>query len=151
MSATTNILPTVREVSTTPRPEELRDFTRSMRAFMDRNRAEVRVSYAAEAADVRRFTVQVVDRSGRAITKSLWTLMVMFGTNARGLPSGTQTVTLVTGTLIQTISTHQCVMVATDEYGKAEFDVEVTGAGTRYVTGVVLGEIQPPTAGVVWA
>lgn len=154
MSTTTYILPTVREVSSTPRPEELRDFTRTVRAFFDRNRAEVRVTANAEGtngANVRRFTVQVIDRTGESVTKSLWCLRLFIGTTARGAPGGTQTYALVTGTALTTITANQVYDVLTDEYGKVVFDLTVTGAATRYVTAVVLGEVQPPPAGFTWA
>lgn len=154
MSTTTNILPTVREVSSAPRPEELRDFTRSMRAFLDRNRAEVRVTANAEGtsgANVRRFTAQVIDRAQRPITKSLWCVRLFVGTSAYGAPGGTQTYALVTGTALTTITANQVYDVLTDEYGKVVFDLTVTGAATRYVTAAVLGEVQPPTAGFTWA
>lgn len=113
---------------------------------------QVLVSPGAEGAvgaDTRRFTLQVTNRKGRSCL-GLFALLVVIGTSATGGPAGTQTVTVSTGATVQTIAANQAIILFTDAAGKAVVDVQVTGAGSRYVRAGVLGAVfgTDPTA---WA
>ena len=104
---------------------------------------------AENGSSVRRFTIQVVNRLNIAC-HGLFPVRVTVGTSATGGPSGTQTVTTITGTQIATVAANQCADVMTATDGTIVIDVEVTGAGTRHVT-VSVGSQTVSTGAVTWA
>lgn len=123
-------------------------FMREAQAFSQLPQLQVHVRPGAEAANVRRFTLQVVNRRGRDCI-GLFALLVVIGTTETGGPGGSQTVSVVSGATVQTIASNQAYVVMTGANGKAEIDVTVTGAGTRYVRAGVLATMFG-TEGAAW-
>lgn len=127
--------PTIPSDVNTARVGDVEKWCRTVAGFFDRSPAEVTVTATAEAADVRRFTVQVADRRLRPVA-GRWNVHLWLTDDASGLPGGTQTVTFVTGDVQDTYIPQVRWTVRTDDYGKIVMDVEVTGAGSRRVVAI---------------
>ncbi len=113
-------------------PDTLAQWGNELSALIDRPLAEPKISAGVEASDVRRVTVQLRDRIQRNRT-GRQRVLVWVSTTAQGDPAGTQTVTVVDGYTLATIASNQAYELLTDAAGKVTLDIEVTGAGTRYV------------------
>lgn len=85
-----------------------------------------KITFSAQVKDVRG-TAGAADVGGRRLV----TLVV--STTTFGAPGGTQTLAVVTGTLIATLDSGKVLLIETDADGLAEVTVEVTGAGDRFV------------------
>lgn len=112
----------------------------------------VRVSPGPEgehASDVRRVTLQVTNRRGSAC-RGCFALRIIVGTSASGGPGGAQTLTIVTGAMIASVAADQVIDVLTDADGRAVVDVEVAGAGVRFVR-AALGGVVFGTDPITWA
>lgn len=123
-------------------------FAREAMAFSSEPHLQVRTTAGAEASNVRRFTLQVVNRRGKACFGP-FALLVIIGTVDGGAPGGTQTVSVVTGAMLQTITANQALIINTAANGSASIDITVSGAGTRYVQAGVMAAMYG-TPGVVW-
>jgi hypothetical protein len=125
-------------------------FTR-MADLFDEHRAAAQITAGAEdGGNTRRFTIQVVDRL-REPWKARWRVLVKIGTAADGDPAGTQTVSVATGTLLQTIAADQLLMVLSTPNGLIEVDVTIAGAETRYLAAEVVGKFDTETGAITWA
>lgn len=124
-------------------------WARSLMHLLDRARRSVGISVGDEAANVRRFTIQVRNRARNPVA-GVHLVRIWISASEHGAPGGTQTLSLVTGTLFQTIASNQAVEILTDSTGKLVLDVTVTGAATRHIEAVVIGE--PDGSGeIAWA
>lgn len=86
-----------------------------------------------------RFTVTVTDRTAQR-WGGRWLVRVYVTDSENGAPSATgNTVTFNSGTVIQTLTPNAVYEVLTDEGGRCEMDVVVSGAASRYVYAAVLG------------
>lgn len=97
------------------------------------------LSKSAESADNIDFTIQVTTPRDVNFAKRVL-LDVWIGTAQWGAPAGTQTVTVQTGTLIQTVAANQHIRVQTDATGKAVIRVNVAGAATRWLMAAIAGD-----------
>lgn len=93
--------------------------------------------------------MQVVDRqkfarNGRYLVR-IWVWDALYS----GSP-GTQTFSLVTGTMQNELMPDHAIDVVTDEYGKIELDVTIAGAASRYAHAVVIAEISVSSV-ATWA
>ncbi|NBW09406.1 MAG: hypothetical protein EBR82_15430 [Caulobacteraceae bacterium] len=123
-------------------------FAREAMAYSRSPQLAVRVTAGAEASNIRRFTLRVVNRRGKDCL-GLFALLVVIGTAAAGGPAGTQTVSIVSGATVQTIASNQAFILFTAANGVAELDVTVVGASSRYVRAGVLA-VMGGTTEVAW-
>lgn len=114
------------------------NWCRVVAGMFDRYPLEAAITFGAETADVRRCTVQVQDRRNRSAIGP-FKVEVWVSTAATGAPGGSQTVSFVTGTVVDTVTANVRYVVLTSATGLIEFDIEVTGAGSR----TVYAEIRP--------
>lgn len=128
-------------------PESLRATLHQITQNFDRFYVGVVITVGDETANVRSFTLQVVDRLDRDV-KQRFVLMVVVGTDATGTPGGTQLVTSA-GPVIPIVA-NQAAFVVTDEDGEAVISVEVSGAGSRYMS-VIAGTEIFASGEVTWA
>lgn len=115
---------------------------------IDRHPDEGKSDAGAEVANVRRFTLQVQSRRGRA-RSGRFVVLVWVTTADGGGPGGAQTVATVAGTVLVTITANQAWQMLTDSSGKIQLDVTIAGAATRYLGYAVLGRGQQ-SAAVAW-
>lgn len=128
-------------------PSEFKD---SLRSLFDTPLATLAVTAGAEAANVRRFSLQTIDRLARP-WDGRWLVELWVQATATGDPSATgNTVAWVSGTVLETILPHSHFRILTDEDGRASFDLTIAGAATRYIGSVVRGRIKV-SDGVTWA
>jgi hypothetical protein len=119
--------------------------------LFDEHRAQALISVGAEGGgNIRRFSIQVVDRLGEPY-RFRWRVLVKVATTAGGDPGGTQAVTVATGALLQTIIANKLVMALSDADGLIEVDVAVVGAETRYVAVEVVGKFDTESEAASWA
>ncbi len=113
--------------------------------------AVCKVSAGAEATNVRRITLQVIDRANRDAV-GRWVVLVWLTPTSGGDPSATgNTVAAVAGTtVLQEITADAAYRLITDENGQAQIDVTVSGAATRYVETIVEGQVRE-SAAITWA
>lgn len=129
--------------------QDLSGFVRAVGEHFDTPVWKAKVTVNAETADTRRVRVQVADRLGRD-EPGLFVLLVSFQALSGGPPGGTQTVSVVTGTSMSSLTSNALYLVRTNAGGLAELDLTVSGAGTRHVGVLVMGRQNPATA-VVFA
>lgn len=103
------------------------------------------MTWGSEAANVRRATIQVVDRQrfnrpGRYLVR-VWVWSGEFTGSG-----GAQTLSVATGTLQAAVTANECVDVITTGAGTAAVDVTIVGAANRTAHAVVIDEIQTSTA-----
>ncbi len=108
------------------------------------------VTKGTEAADVIRFTVQARDASGAVDQAGRRHVLIVVSASSFGAPGGTQTVTFNTGTILVTHTANQIYLVESDATGMIEVDVNVSGAGSRYVRASV-GDSEPVELDGTWA
>jgi hypothetical protein len=118
--------------------EGLRRMTGQVAALFDRDPVECRADVGAEVSNVRRITVQVVDRLG-VEWPGIWPVRVWIATVDGGGPAGTNTLGVVTGTLVSTLISGQYIEGLTNASGVLEVDLTVTGAANRFVRAFVVG------------
>jgi hypothetical protein len=107
----------------------------------DSRRTTILFTAGTEVAGVRNITIQVVDRLDRRPIKGRW-LIRLWVTNAEGgAPTTSQTLAVVTGTLIANTS-NSILEAATDDTGALVFSLELAIAGTRYVYVANLEELE---------
>lgn len=122
---------------------------RALRTHFDSPLAHCHVSVGAEAANVRRVTLQVRDRI-RSEWPDTWLVLVYLTTTSGGDPSSTgNTVEFVTGNVFTTMLPNGAWEVISDEDGVIAFDVTITGAATRYVVSAVRGKVRESEA-IAW-
>jgi len=124
-------------------------FQQQVASLFDRPRAEARITAGAEAANVRRFTIQVVDRMGKEWGRR-WLVQFWTTDTASGAPSGSHTLAFVAGTAIQTIAANQHYLAETDANGKIVVDLTVAGVSSRWVKACVVEQIND-SGEVAWA
>lgn len=112
--------------------------------------AVCRVSAGAEATNIRRVTIQVMDRLKRDVP-GRWVILVYLSPTSGGAPSSTgNTVAAVTGTtVLQTVTANAAYRLLTDENGQAQIDVTISGAASRFVSTVVEGKVRE-SAEIEW-
>lgn len=136
MATRQDLLPTINDPR---RLDEVRLFSQRVAEYFDRQIGQVIVTEGAQVGDVRRFTLQVVDRRRRPLN-GRWPVMVYVSETEDGDPSGTDNVvTLVTGVTLATYAANAAYLVLSDEDGVIVLDLDVTGAVSRYVSALVLG------------
>ena len=106
------------------------------------------VTAGDEAANVRRFTIQVTNRQ-RFNRPCRYVVQIWVWDAAYSGSPGAQTLSVATGTLLATLAANETVQVITDTSGKAEVDVTIVGAASRVPHAVVLGKIHTSEA-VAW-
>lgn len=144
--------PLIQDRVSAANPRSVENHAQQVTKHIDEPRDRVTVAAGAEGADtadVRRITLQARNRNKFPRTERLL-VSVWFSSATTGAPVSTQTVTLVTGTLKRALTANQEFEFITDAEGKVVLDVEVTGAGTRYVNAVVLGRLDQ-SAALAWA
>ena len=123
---------------------------RTLRAFFDTPLVECTVEASAEVADVRRITFQVVDRLKKPWA-ARWAVFFWIASTENGEPdSSGNTLSLVAGTQeIKALTANSAYIIETDGDGRAQIDLEVTGAGTRFFRSLVLGPVKSSQS-VAW-
>jgi len=110
-----------------------------VREHFDSPPASCSVVAGAEAADIRRFTVQVKDRLRNDWARR-WIVAVYFTPTSGGDPDATGNgFSVVTGSVSTVPLADGWYELLTDSNGRLVFDLEVAGAGTRYVVAGVGG------------
>jgi len=141
----TNIIPKVIRAEVLRTMQDLFRWVRDAARLIGVPPLSVRISVGAEAANVRRVTFQVVNRDG-AECKGLFAVHVWIATSATGGPAGSQTMTLVTGSQIQDVTTNKVYLYLTAADGTVVVDIDAgAGAQSRYIRAVVLGVADSPT------
>jgi hypothetical protein len=112
----------------------------------------VRITAGAEAANVRRLTLRVVNSKGD-VCGGLYLVDVWIAATSAGAPGGSQTVSLVTGALYQTVGANVALRLITSASGEIVLDVDAGGgAQSRYVRAVVVGPaVSTATDPLTWA
>lgn len=122
-------------------PEAMARFAREVSEALARVGAAATFHAGPEGehgADVRRITIQV--RDGRGSSRPRQSMVpVYIADSDGGPPVATQTVAVVAGRLVQTITTDAEWVLETDQDGKIVLDVNVSGAGTRYLNAAPAG------------
>lgn len=117
-------------------------FEDQVRGNFDRDIASLRVTAGAESTNTRRITIQVIDRVN-VPWKARFCVEVWLQATAGGDPSATgNTVSWVAPIPYATFLPNGHWRVITDSDGQAQFDVEITGAATRYVGWCMGSEVQ---------
>lgn len=119
-------------------PAQLRQFAQQVIRSIRQHAWDARITAAAEAANARRITIQLVNRRREAISARV-PITVLIATSQSGTPSNSQTTSVAAGTLLDTYITNAALLALTDADGKIQLDVTVAGAATRWVTAVVPG------------
>lgn len=121
-----------------------------LRAQFNTPLAVCKVSAGVEATNVRRITIQVVDRLKRD-AGGRWVITVWLAATSGGAPSATgNTVAAVSGTtILSTITANAAYRLITDANGQAQIDVTISGAASRYVGSIVEGKVRESEA-VTW-
>lgn len=110
----------------------------------------VSVSAAAESEDAIVITLQMKDMQDNLARSSLIEFWV--GTTSRGAPSATSnTVTVSTGTTIQTLTSNAHYRVMSNTSGVVAFSLGVSGAATRYIMTVCPDGTVLPSSAVTFA
>lgn len=115
-----------------------------MQQLFDQPLAECRITSDLEgdsAANTIRSDIQVIDRV-KNNWKGRWAVLVFIATEANGAPGGTQTVTLNTGTILDTITPNETYLVLTEADGTFQIDVNTTLTQTLYLHTAVLGKLK---------
>lgn len=115
-------------------------FAADVAKWMDTRRVTATIAVSAESANLVTFTVSVVDRLGRAPLAGYWFVRLWLSTTATGGPSGTQTVAITTGTLIENTG-DQIIDAITNSEGTLAFTVSIAGAATRYARVALIEEV----------
>lgn len=110
-----------------------------------------RVTAAAESADKRRISIQVIDRLKRDAT-GRWVVLVWLAATSGADPDDTgNTVAIVTGTgTLQEITANAAYLLITDSTGLAQIDLTISGAASRFVNTIVQGKVRE-SAEITWA
>lgn len=116
---------------------------RTLRAYFDTPLAECVVSAGNESADVRRITFQVVDRLGKS-WGGRWLVLFWISPTQDGPPdSSGNSVSFVAGTQeFESVVANAAYIVETDDDGRAQIDLEVTGAGVRFFRSGVVAKVK---------
>lgn len=130
-------------------PPAVAQYLTRVAGFIDQPIADGAVSVGAEAANVRRFTLEVVNRLDRP-RPGRWLVLVWLAETAYGAPGGTQTTSFNAGTVVEELAADQAWVVLTDADGAVELDVTVAGAATRHLHHLVLGPVPTPLS-ATWA
>lgn len=109
--------------------------------------ARCTVTAGDEALNVRRLTIQVIDRLGREAA-GRWVVLVYISATSGGDPSATgNTVSVVAGTgTLETVTSNAAYRLITDADGQAQIDLTVSGSATRYVSTIVEGKVRESAA-----
>jgi hypothetical protein len=127
------------------------EFAQQVRTHFDTPIATCVVTAGVEAANVRRITVQVVDRLKRP-WPARWLVWVFLTATAAGDPSGTgNTVAFISGAVQMTALIGGLWFVQADADGQIVFDVTIAGAASRFVGTQPDGGIPSVSAELVWA
>lgn len=125
-------------------------FEQQVRAQFSTPLALCKVSAGDETANIRRITLQVIDRIKKDVP-GRWIIAVYLSGAAGGDPSATgNTVSIVTGTLWRQVTANAAYELVTDDTGQASIDVEVSGAGSRFVSTAVLQRLRESSE-ITWA
>lgn len=108
----------------------------------------VQQTVGAQSGTHRDVTLQVVDRA-RNIVADRFALLVYFAAVTNGAPQNAQTITVLSGSTVQTITANQTYLLLTGVDGKASVRVDTGGAATRYVEAMVLGRSSESDALVI--
>lgn len=109
----------------------------------------VRIVAGEEASDVVRFTLQAVDRQ-QFDRPGIYRVAVTISETPYGPPGGTQSVSIVTGTLLRTIEADRELEILTNTRGLIELDIDAgSGAQVRHVHAAIIGE--ESNAGGAWS
>ncbi|MGH7146049.1 MAG: hypothetical protein ACREJ2_18205 [Planctomycetota bacterium] len=90
--------------------------------------------------DDRQVTVQVQDAGGSNLAAN-FLLRMWVSTADKGAPAGAQTVTVATGTAIQSVAANQDLWIETDATGKAVLTLNIAGAATLYCMAALSGKV----------
>jgi hypothetical protein len=119
-------------------PAQLRQFAQQVRRSMQQHTIDARITAGDEAANVRRITIQIVNRRREAMA-GRFPVDVLIATTQSGTPSNSQTTAVVAGTLGDTYINNAWLKLLTDADGKIQLDVTIAGAATRWVTAAIPG------------
>jgi len=122
----------------------------AVRQFFDDEPAAVEISVGDESANLRRFSLRVVDRLGRTWAKR-WLVGFYLTTAANGDPSaaGNSIAVVAPAFLWQTVTANASLLVLTGTDGTASIDVTITVPAQRIAYAFVVGRPVPSDA-VSW-
>lgn len=124
-------------------PAQIRRHAAEVSDFINRPIAGCRLSAGVQAGNARTFTGQVIDRRGASMS-GRWVVLVTVAATDGGAPSATDnTMSVTTGTVIETVTANAAVRVLTDAAGAFAFSLTLGGSGarTRYVAATAEVEI----------
>lgn len=149
--AFTNIIPQAVAAKLLLTWEGIRQWTATAARLIGRPPLVASVTVGDESANVRRFTVQVTG-SGGATCSGCYVVLVWVATTSEGAPNGSQTVSIVTGSSLLTVSANKAYLLLTANNGALSFDVDAgSGAQTRYIRACVMGPADKPASdSTVW-
>ena len=125
-------------------------FARSVQEVISEPLRHTTAIPAAEAANARRFTIQARNRREETVLGS-YPVLVWVAAAEWGAPSDTgNTVALVTGSTLMTITPHAMYVFLSDSAGLIVMDLTIAGAATRYVNAAPIA-IPPITDPTTWA
>lgn len=133
-------------------PEPIRRFAQNVAAIIDLPlyRASVRADVEGTVGPgIRRITTQIRNRRGDPLQGG-FLVHLWIALSEGGEPDGSQTVTFIAGTVLETVVGGDQWRVLTDDLGRIIMDVVATGPDTRYVQSFVLARIDTGPA-MAWA
>lgn len=132
--ARSGLLPTPRGTR-----DDLIDMHTALERVVDKPLRRAPATIGAEVANTRTITLQVRDRINRPVT-GRFVVELWISTSSGGGPGGTQTVSVSSGTIMQTIAANQQYELLTAADGTLAIDITITGAASRWVSTIVRGE-----------
>lgn len=117
---------------------QLRQFAQQAVRCLKQHAWDASMAAGAEASNVRRITIQLVNRKREPIAARV-PMTVLIATSRSGAPSNSQTVSVAAGVTLDTYTANAALLILTDGDGKIQLDVTVSGAATRWITAVVPG------------
>jgi len=104
---------------------------RAIAGAIDKAPYQIRIEVGAEAANVRKFSFQVVNRQ-RAAIPGRYLVRVWFSTGLYAAPAAGLTLAVATGTLERTLTANQELEIITNTAGLVEVNATIVGAATYY-------------------
>ncbi len=102
---------------------------------------ELQITVGAESGDDRQITVQVRDAGGNDLVRRVLVRLWIATSNYGPPDAAGNTVTVDTGTTVQTISANAHYLVESDADGQVQLTLTVSGAASRYVLAELDGAV----------
>lgn len=137
---TSTVIPKAARTFAGDRSMDIANAVRGLTAASAEPLLQARITFGAAVSNTRRVKIQVVNPDNKPCF-GLFNVHVVIGLTESGGPGGVQTVTLVTGTTIASVVSHQYLHLLTDANGIIEFDLNVLTGTPRHVRVVAVSAV----------